>query len=278
VLTDLAQLAKHTRAIFIKVDPDVTIGIGVPGSADQQTDPIGEEVSRDFRDHGWRLSEGQVQFRNTFLIDLRIPNETLLARMKQKTRYNIRLAQRKGVQTRLGSAEELDLAYRMYAETSIRDGFTIRDRQYYLRTWSVFLEKGLADFLLAEVEGEPVAGLILFRFGGKAWYMYGMSRAIHREKMPTYLLQWAAMQRAKEMNCNTYDLWGAPDEFSETDPMWGVFRFKEGLGGQVIRTNGAWDFPVNLTLYRLYNQILPRFLTILRKRGKEQIRRSIEAS
>jgi len=277
VINDLAQLARKLGAVFIKVDPDVIVGTGVPESGEQQTEPVGEAVTRDFLNLGWRLSDSQVQFKNTFLIDLTCDDATLLARMKQKTRYNIRLAQRKGVQTRLGNVEDLDLIYRMYAETSLRDGFTIREKGYYIRAWGTFMEKGLADLLIAEVEGEPIAGLVLFRFGGKAWYMYGMSCAMHREKMPTYLLQWEAMQRAKVMNCSMYDLWGAPDQFSETDPMWGVYRFKEGLGGKVVRTNGAWDYPVSKPLYHLYNQVLPRLLNLLRKRGKEQTRQSIEA-
>ncbi len=277
VLKDLEQLARKQRAIFIKVDPDVIVGTGIPGSGEQQTDPAGEAVSQDFRHQGWQLSGSQVQFKNTFLIDITGDDEALLARMKQKTRYNIRLAQRKGVQTRLGSAQDFDLIYRMYAETSLRDGFTIREKSYYLRTWGAFLEKNFADLLIAEVEGEPVAGLILFRFRDRAWYMYGMSRAIHREKMPTYLLQWAAIQRAKALNCTIYDLWGAPDQFSENDPMWGVYRFKEGLGGKIVRTNGAWDYPVSKPLYHLYNQLLPRLLNIMRKRGEAQTRQSIEA-
>ena len=72
-----------------------------------------------------------------------------------------------------------------------------------------------------------------------------MSRNAHREKMPTYLLQWEAMKHAKAKGCTVYDLWGAPDVFDESDSMWGVYRFKEGLGGKVVRTLGAWDFAPN---------------------------------
>src|SRR5574342_54174 len=131
------------------------------------------------------------KFRNTVTLDLRLSEADLLARMKQKTRYNVRLAEKKGVHVRPGSPADLDLLYRLYAETSVRDGFVIRSADYYREAWGSFIEAGLARPFIAEVEGEPVSALILFRFARTAWYMYGMSREAHREKMPNHLLQWA---------------------------------------------------------------------------------------
>ena len=135
----------------------------------------------------------------------------------------------------------------------------------------------MAEPLVAEVEGEAVAGLVIFRFAGRAWYMFGMSREIHREKMPNYLLQWEAMIRAKEFGCTEYDLWGAPDEFSEDDELWGVYRFKRGLGGEVIRYIGAWDLPLNKFMYQSYTQFMPRLLSLMRSRGREQTAGSNQA-
>jgi lipid II:glycine glycyltransferase (peptidoglycan interpeptide bridge formation enzyme) len=102
-----------------------------------------------------------------------------------------------------------------------------------------------------------------------------MSRETHREKMPNYLLQWEAMRRAKALGCRTYNLWGAPDVFDESDGLWGVYRFKEGLGGVVSRTIGAWDFTPNPLLYKMYTQVLPRLMDIMRARGKAKTRQSI---
>jgi lipid II:glycine glycyltransferase (peptidoglycan interpeptide bridge formation enzyme) len=229
----------------------------------------------DLRAGGWRFSDEQVQFRNTVLIDLTPDLDRLLANMKQKTRYNIRLAERKGVTVRTGATADLPLLYQMYAETARRDDFVIRDESYYLSLWTTMLAAGLAEPLLAEVDGEPVAGVVIFRFAGRAWYMQGMSRPAHREKMPNYLLQWEAMLRAKASGCTVYDLWGAPDEFVESDPLWGVYRFKEGLGGQVSRGLGAWDLPIKPLAYRLYTQILPAVLERMRRRGKERTRRLV---
>ena len=95
-----------------------------------------------------------------------------------------------------------------------------------------------------------------------------MSSLAHRDKMPNYLLQWEAIRRSKAANCYVYDLWGAPDEFIESDPLWGVYRFKEGLGGTVHRHIGAWDLPMNRILYKLYSKTLPGLLDIMRTHGK----------
>jgi lipid II:glycine glycyltransferase (peptidoglycan interpeptide bridge formation enzyme) len=209
------------------------------------------------------------------LIDLSPDLDQLLANMKQKTRYNIRLAERKGVTVRAGDASDLKLLYRLYVETSVRDDFVIRDWSYYQKLWSTMMDAGLAEPLIADVEGQPVAGVVIFRFAGKAWYMQGMSSQEHREKMPNYLLQWEAIRRAKAAGCQIYDLWGAPDEFSDQDPMWGVYRFKEGLGGQVVRHIGAWDLPIKPVAYKVYTQVLPRLLDVMRRKGKQRSRRLV---
>jgi lipid II:glycine glycyltransferase (peptidoglycan interpeptide bridge formation enzyme) len=211
------------------------------------------------------------------LIDLTPSEDELLARMKQKARYNIRLAEKKGVTLRVGTQEDFGLLYKMYAETSVRDGFVIRDEGYYQTVWKLFMDshEPTCEPLIAEVDGESVAAIFVFYFAGRVYYVYGMSRNTHREKMPTYLLQWEAMKRAKSRGCTIYDLWGAPDVFDESDSMWGVYRFKEGLGGKVVRTLGAWDFAPNLLWYRLYSEIIPRVLDAMRSRGKAKTKQSL---
>jgi lipid II:glycine glycyltransferase (peptidoglycan interpeptide bridge formation enzyme) len=166
----------------------------------------------------------------------------------------------------------------MYAETSVRDGFVIRDEEYYKTAWGIFMQPGgqpSAVPLIAEVHGEPVAAIFLFMFAGRAYYVYGMSRNLHREKMPTYLLQWEAMKLAKAGGCTAYDLWGAPEIFDESDSMWGVYRFKEGLGGEVVRTLGAYDFVPNQLWYKLYAEVMPRILNAMRSRGKERTKQGL---
>ena len=282
VLDDLQTLARARRAIFLKIDPELVTGWGLPATPDDRPDAVGEAGLAELRRRGWLFSDEQIQFRNTVWLDLAGDEDSWLARMKQKTRYNIRLAERKGVRVRSATRAELPLLYRMYAETSVRDGFVIRPESYYLKLWQSFMDSGMLDPLLAEVSepdsqapAEPVAGLILFHFGERAWYLHGMSRSVHRERMPTYLLQWEAMRRSKAAGARLYDLWGAPEAFNESDSMWGVFRFKEGLGGQVVRTLGAWDFPSQALLYPLYTRLLPWVLAIMRRRGQARTRQEV---
>jgi len=280
VLDDLQSLAKTEGAIFVKIDPDIVLGTGIPGSEEGREDDSGQVVRSDLQRQGWKFSQDQIQFRNTVVIDLIPSEEELLARMKQKTRYNIRLAEKKGVRVHPGTPADLPLLYKMYAETSVRDGFAIRDEGYYQTVWGTFMKSAVggqpsAEPLIAEVQGEPVAAIFLFYFAKRAYYLYGMSGESHREKMPNALLQWEGMRRAKAAGCELYDLWGAPDVFDESDGMWGVFRFKEGLGGQVVRTLGAWDFTPSPMLYKLYTQALPRILDVMRSRGRARTRQDL---
>jgi lipid II:glycine glycyltransferase (peptidoglycan interpeptide bridge formation enzyme) len=273
VLTELEDLARQRRALFIKVDPDVYSAEDLPVFVSRPANAAG--ITGTLETRGWRLSDDQIQFRNTVLVDLAHSEEELLAAMKQKTRYNVRLAGRRGVIIRqITAADDLDeraaaleLFFRLYAETSERDGFLIRQAAYYYDAWDSFLGEGLAHLLLAEVEGEAVAGLILFTFGTTAWYMYGASSSRHRKYMPNQLLQWEAMRCARAAGCTLYDLWGAPDNLVETDPMWGVVRFKLGLGGQLARGLGAWDYPPGRTRYWLYSTAMPRILDWMRDRS-----------
>ena len=169
------------------------------------------------------------------------------------------------------------MLYKMYAETSVRDGFVIRDEGYYKTVWNIFMSSNEPTCvpLIAEMDGEPVAAIFVFYFAGRAYYVYGMSRDVHREKMPSYLLQWEAMKLARAKGCTSYDLWGAPDVFNESDSMWGVYRFKEGLGGKVVRTLGAWDYAPNRLWYNLYSEIIPRVLNVMRSRGKAKTKQSL---
>ena len=282
VLDDLQAFARRTGVIFVKLDPDVQLGTGVPRTEEAVEFTDGQDTRSELARRGWLFSQDQIQFRNTVLVDLTPSEDELLAHMKQKTRYNVRLAEKKGVTVRVGSVGDLPLLYKMYAETSVRDGFLIREEDYYQTVWKTFSQnpvKGqpFSEPLIAEVDGQPVAAISLFYFAGQAIYLFGMSRDAHREKMPTYLLQWEAMRRAKTLGCKIYNLWGAPDEFNESDGLWGVFRFKEGLGGYVSRTIGAWDFVANSLMYKLYTQTLPKMMDLMRSRGKAKTRQGLGA-
>lgn len=264
VLDDLQDYGNKQNAIFVKIDPEVIIKTcdGEPGFSQNENHSTSYKTI--LLNHGWKNSLDQVQFRNTMWVDLTASENDLLSSMKQKTRYNIRLAERKAVKVRHATPEDFPLLYTLYSQTCIRDGFIIRPGEYYFSIWKLLYENGMAKALIAEVDNTAVAGLILFYFAEKCWYFYGMSSDLHREKMPNYLLQWEAIKLAKSLGCKIYDLWGAPDSLDESDPMWGVYRFKEGLGGKFVQTIGAWDYPENSFQYHLYNFLIPKFLAISR--------------
>ncbi len=181
--------------------------------------------------------------------------------MKQKTRYNIRLAGKKGVTIR--SWEDISAFHDMMLVTGDRDGFGVHSEKYYHRAYELLHPKGMCEILLAEYEGKPLAALFVARHGNRAYYLYGASTDEERNRMPTYLLQWEAMIWAKARGCEEYDLWGVPDEEETTleanfesrhDGLWGVYRFKRGFGGQLKRAAQALDRVYNPLLYWVYLQ------------------------
>ena len=267
----LKEYSKTQKAAYIKIDPQIVLTQDANDSKEFKG-KAANELREYFKKAGWINSRQQIQFKNTFWIDLTKSEEVLLANMKQKTRYNIRLAEKKDVKVRRGSSSDFNVIYEMYAATSARDGFIIRPKEYYFLLWKTFMEAGMAVPLIAEVAGEPVGALFLFYFNQKSYYLYGMSRDVHREKMPSYLLQWEAIKLSKALGCKIYDLWGAPDVFDPSDRMWGVYKFKEGLGGEVIQTIGAIDFPTSKLAYTIIQEALPKFQFLARKMRGRQIR------
>jgi peptidoglycan pentaglycine glycine transferase (the first glycine) len=265
----LIEYSKEQKAAYIKIDPQLVISQRTENPKEENGD-YSFEVLNNLEKTGWKFSKQQIQFKNTFWIDLSHSDDELLATMKQKTRYNIRLAEKKGVKVRQGTTNDFNLLYGMYAETSVRDGFIIRTKEYYFSLWRTFLNAGMAIPLIAEINGEPVSSLFLFYNYQKSYYLYGMSRDIHREMMPNYLLQWEAIKLSKLLCCGIYDLWGAPNVLNSADRMWGVYKFKDGLGGKLIQTLGAYDFPVSKFTYTIIQEALPKFQAITRIiRGKQ---------
>ena len=216
------------------------------------------------KENGYHRSTRTIQPSSTIVVDISGDEDTILERMKSKTRYNIRLALRKGVQVREGGLGDLDTFYALMQVTSERDKFGIHSKRYYQRLLELFLPVGQAGLIFAFVEGEPTAALLVLTLGAKAWYIAGASSNKHRKLMPTYAAQWAAIRWAKAHGCYVYDLWGVPDADAETleaqftersDGLWGVYRFKRGFGGELIRYTGLWEkalhplYPLGTKLY-----------------------------
>lgn len=235
---------------------------------------------------GFQPAPITIQPPRTIIVDITGSEEALLARMKQKTRYNIRLAMRKGVTVRVGTETDLPVFHHLMRETSERDAFDVHTLDYYEAAYHLFVPSGRAQLLIAEVEREPVAALMVFAVGSRAWYFYGASSNTHREKMPTYLLQWEAIRWARTKGCTSYDLWGVPDEDEHTleaefthreDGLWGVYRFKRGFGGKVVRCVGTWVRGYTLLRHRLFLWMAHRRLGRRRNAGRKGSARTPES-
>ena len=202
-----------------------------------------------------------IQPPNTVMVDLRPSPDDILAQMKQKTRYNIRLAAKKDVTVRRGSLKDIPVFNKLMRQTGERDQFGVHTPMYYYAAFEIFEPMDQVALFLAEYEGRPLAGVMVFALGETAAYLYGASSSEERQRMPSYAVQWAAMEWAKTRGCRQYDLWGIPDAPEEEleasfadrhDGLWGVYRFKRGFGGQIQRTIGAADRVYNKLVYKLY--------------------------
>ncbi len=255
-----AEARKH-GAFMLKVEPSVLDGDEAWLSA--------------LRSQGFRANPYATHVRHEWVLDLRPDTQDILAGMKEKWRYNVRLATRKGVTIRRGSGQaDLDTFYRIYETTSERDTFFIHDKRHYedvMRLYGGNEEDGNAALLLAEHEGQAIAGIILLRFGRWSWYMYGASSNEHRNLMPNHLLQWTGMQWAKSHGCWYYNFRGIPDVLEEGQELWGVYVFKRGFGGYPLRFLETHDLVYSPLVYAAYM----RLLEVKRKRDERE-RKKIE--
>jgi lipid II:glycine glycyltransferase (peptidoglycan interpeptide bridge formation enzyme) len=174
-------------------------------------------------------------------VDLKASEDEMLARQKQKTRYNIRLAAKKGVVVSQARPDDVGRWYRLYEVTARRDGFVIHGLDYYRDVLAILQPAGMAALMLAHHEGDLLAGIVVFAFGDKAQYIYGASSTEKRNFMAPYLLQWEGMRWARNQGASIYDLWGIPDRLEENEDLWGVYRHKRGYGGEIVRYVGAFD-------------------------------------
>jgi peptidoglycan pentaglycine glycine transferase (the first glycine) len=246
LIREIDTYCRHEQIIFIKIEPEADLDTGGGG----------------IRLTGVKPSPQTIQPRRSIVIDLAPDHETILARMKQKTRYNIGLARKKGVTVQ--TWEDFPAFHRMMQTTGERDTFGVHSLDYYRRAYELFHTDGSCELMAAFHEGDVLAALMVFTAGNRAWYFYGASGNQKRSLMPTYLLQWEAMLWAKNKGCTRYDLWGVPDRDEEAlesqfnnrqDGLWGVYRFKRGFGGSLVRTAGAFDrvyLILPYLLYRLY--------------------------
>ena len=254
----LRELMVKYRAFAVRAEPDV------------------RDTDMEFKDNmtslGWRERQPRdaldtIQPRSLFRLDLRgRTEEQVFGGFHKKLRYNIRLAQRRGVEIVEGTRRDLEDFSDLMAVTAARDGFTARGREYYYRLWDVLAPERLT-LLLAKMDGELLAAGLFAHMGGKTWYLYGASSNEHRNAMPCHLMQWEAIRRALARGDWLYDLRGFLEITDETDPRGGLYRFKRQFGGDLTRLIGELyltPHPLKYTLYR-HTESLYRHLRRARK-------------
>lgn len=184
-----------------------------------------------------------VQPLRTITLDVTPSEDTLLAQMKEKWRYNVRLAHKRGVTVRVAQTlEDVDAWYALMQTTSERDSFGIHTLRYYQRAWQCFHPDEHLRLFLAEHEGQLLAGIFVSLYAREGIYMYGASSNEKRQLMPNYLLQWEAIRWARAHGAVSYDFWGIPDTDNEEEAMAGVYRFKRGWGGRVVQFVGGYQY------------------------------------
>jgi len=241
--------AHANRAFALKIEPE-----------ERDSKSMGELL----RALGFRPSPQTIQPARTIMIDITGSEEDILMRMSQTTRRKVRTGAKKGIEVRRGSVSDLHSFNSLMHTTGSRNEFGVHSAEYYRMAYDLFAPDHAALFI-ASYEGRDLAGLMVFALGDTAWYFYGGSSNEERERMPTYGLQWEAIRWARERGCTRYDLWGIPDEDeakleaefqTRSDGLWGVYGFKRGFGGEVLRTVGAWDRVYNPLIYAGYKAVL----------------------
>ena len=248
VIKDLVEgakeLAKKYKAFVLRVEPDIL------KSDDKFRDIISrngfkiKDDSKDFKD--------EIQPRFVFRLDIKDKSEDeVFSAFHQKTRYNIRLATKKGVVIKEGTREDLKDFHRIMVETGERDNFIIRSLQYFEKMYDEMAPTHM-KLLMAYHEDKPIAGIIPIMFGNKVWYLYGASSNQHRNLMPNYLLQWTMIKEAIERKADIYDFRGVSGVVDENHPQYGLYRFKKGFNAEFTEFIGEIYIPYKPIVYKLY--------------------------
>lgn len=239
MLDSLKELGQKERAILIKLEPNARYN---------------QELEKFLLAHG--CGKGRPLFtKYTFQLDLNKSENELLAGMKSKTRYNIRLAQRRGVKVEEDDSEKAFETYlKLTTETTQRQGFFAHTPTYHRQMWQTMRQAKIAHLFKASLGNQILATYIFFVYDGILYYPYGASTREHREVMAPYLIFWEAIKFGKKLGCQIFDMWGSLGPNPDTkNPWYGFHRFKEGFGGQLVEFIGTYDLVINSVLYPLYN-------------------------
>lgn len=220
-----------------------------------------QELRVNFGTNLWNLRKARTNIlpSSTILLNLNNDSSALLSGMKPKTRYNIHLSERRGVEIRCAGIESIDVWYELYKETAARNSFYLHSIEYFKAILSVKANDSASPayvtLLIAEHERTPLAAMFHVITGNRATYLYGASSNAKRSLMAPYALQWYAINYSKQMGCSEYDLFGISPTDDVSHPLHGLYRFKNGFGGEIYRSLGCWDYPLNMKSYELYTSV-----------------------
>lgn len=254
-LTDGAkELAKKYKAIVLKIEPDIE-------SNDQTFREVVSNLGYKIKDDAKDFKD-EIQPRYVFRLDIKDKNEEeIMAGFKQKWRYNIRLATKKGVVIKEGTREDLKDFHKIMVETGSRDGFIVRSLEYFEKMYDELAPTHM-KLLMAYYEGKPISGVIPIFYGNKTWYLYGASSNSHRNLMPNYLLQWEMIKMAIARHDDIYDFRGVSGVVDENHPQYGLYRFKQGFGATFTEFIGEIYIPFKPITYKLYKFSEKTFRTL----------------
>ena len=259
----IRELAKRYHAFVFVIEPDIK-------SSDQEYREISKRLGYSIKDNAKNFRE-EIQPRYVFRLDLKGKTEDeIFKALHQKTRYNIRLAKKKGVVVREGSREDLKDFHKIMVTTGQRDGFIIRPLSYFEKMYDELVPNGHMKVMMAYYEDKPIAGIIPIIYGNKVWYLYGASSNEHRNLMPNYLLQWTMIQYAIENGFEMYDFRGVSGVVDEHHPQYGLYRFKKGFGGKFTEFLGEIYIPYKPLTYKLYKFAEKTFRTLRGMKSKFQ--------
>ena len=244
-LTDgLKELAKKYKAFTLRMEPDIK-------SNDEEFKNLVRKLGFKINDTGKKFSDG-VQPRYVFRLDIKgKTEEEIFAEFHQKTRYNVRLAGKKGIEIREGTREDLKDFHKIMMVTGKRDDFMIRPLEYFEKMYDCLAPNHL-KLMMAYYEGKPISGIIDIIYGNKVWYLYGASSNEHRNLMPNYLLQWNMIKYSIEQGKDMYDFRGVTGIVDEKDPHYGLYRFKKGFNAEFTEFVGEVYINFQALKYRLY--------------------------
>lgn len=255
----LKELAKKYNAFVLKIEPDIK-------SDDKEFRKIVEELGYGIKDNAKTFAE-EIQPRYVFRLDIKDKTEDeIFKAFHQKTRYNVRLAGRKGVVIKEGTRDDLKDFYEIMKITGKRDDFIIRPLSYFEKMYDELGEH--AKLLMAYYEGKPISGIFNIDYGNKVWYLYGASSNEHRNLMPNYLLQWEGIKYAISKGKDMYDFRGVSGVLDENHPQYGLYRFKKGFNAEFTEFIGEiyLNFkPVVYKLYKITEKIFKKTRGLVRK-------------